>query len=59
MVNILKRLRHDTAGATAVEYGLIVSLIVIAILGALMGVADTNTRVWDEVETRSVDAMTN
>lgn len=59
MVNFLKRLQHDTAGATAVEYGLIVSLIVIAVLGALLGVSDTTTRMWNDVETRSVDAMTN
>jgi pilus assembly protein Flp/PilA len=51
----LKRLLRDNRGATAVEYGLIVALIVIAILGALRGVANENTGLWavitDRVET--------
>jgi pilus assembly protein Flp/PilA len=55
----IKELKDDTSGATAVEYGLIVSLIVIAMLGALQGVASTATDMWDKIETESVDAMTN
>jgi pilus assembly protein Flp/PilA len=42
----LKRLLRDNRGATAIEYGLIVSLIVIAMIGALRGVADENTGLW-------------
>lgn len=42
----IKRLLRDTRGATAIEYGLIVSLIVIAALVALGGVADQNTGLW-------------
>ena len=41
-----KRLLRDDRGATAVEYGLIVSLIVIAMIGALKGVANENTGLW-------------
>ena len=41
-----KRLLRDNRGATAVEYGLIVALIVIAILGAIRGVANENTGLW-------------
>ena len=41
----LKILR-DTRGATAIEYGLIVALLVIAIITALQGVADENTGLW-------------
>lgn len=43
---IFKRLLRDTRGATAIEYGLIVSLVVIACLVALQGVADENNGLW-------------
>ena len=52
----LKHIWNDESGATAVEYGLIASLIVIAMLGALQGVANVNTDVWNKVETASVEA---
>ena len=42
----LKRLLRDTRGATAIEYGLIVSLIVIAIIVAVQGVADETNGLW-------------
>lgn len=57
MANILNRLRQDISGATAVEYGLIVALIVIAMLAALWGVAGETSRMWTLVEERSVEAM--
>ena len=41
----LKILR-DTRGATAIEYGLIVALICIAIMGAMESVANENTGLW-------------
>ncbi len=39
----------DQRGAAAVEYGLIVSLIVIAMLSGLQGVASTTTDLWNTV----------
>ena len=42
----LKKLLRDTRGATAIEYGLIVALVVIAILVSLHSVADENTGLW-------------
>ncbi len=42
----LKRLIGDRSGATAIEYGLIVSLIVVAMIAALEGVANENTGLW-------------
>ena len=50
-----KRLLRDDRGATAVEYGLIVALIVIAMMGALRGVANENTGLW-AVVTQKVTA---
>jgi pilus assembly protein Flp/PilA len=35
MTNVLKRLVADESGATAIEYGLIVALIAVVIIGAV------------------------
>lgn len=57
--SFFKRLQHDNAGATAVEYGLVVGLIAVAMVGALWEVATTSSDMWSEIESRSTDAMTN
>ncbi|QLC23780.1 Flp family type IVb pilin [Parasphingopyxis algicola] len=49
MKNWLGRIVRDERGATAIEYGLIVSLIVIAMVGALVVLADTTTNMWNDV----------
>ena len=49
MVRRKATLRRDQRGATAVEYGLIVSLIVLAMVTALRGVAATTVNMWGEV----------
>jgi pilus assembly protein Flp/PilA len=41
-----QKLLRDNRGATAIEYGLIVGLLVIGIIVALEGVADENTGLW-------------
>lgn len=45
-------LARDARGATAVEYGLIVALIVIAMIAALKQVASANTNMWTSVSTQ-------
>jgi pilus assembly protein Flp/PilA len=47
----LRSLLRDSAGATAVEYGLILALIVIAVVGSMMFVADTTINMWNNVST--------
>jgi pilus assembly protein Flp/PilA len=49
IAHFLKRLGKDNSGATAIEYGLIVSLIVIAIIGALNSFAGESIRMWGTV----------
>ncbi|MBB6122590.1 pilus assembly protein Flp/PilA [Sphingobium subterraneum] len=49
VVHQLKRVRVCQRAATAVEYGLIVSLIVIAMMTALGTVADKTTSMWGNV----------
>jgi pilus assembly protein Flp/PilA len=47
-----QRLLADRRGATAVEYGLIVSLVVIAIIVGVIAVADVTSGMWNNVNTR-------
>jgi pilus assembly protein Flp/PilA len=55
--NIAKELVDDTCGATAIEYGLILALIAIAIIVAVQNVATTTVTMWNNVSDRSVSAM--
>ena len=50
------KLLRDTRGATAIEYGLIVALIVIAMMAALEGVANENTGLWAIVKEKVTTA---
>jgi pilus assembly protein Flp/PilA len=45
----VRALWAERRGATAVEYALILALVVLAIMGALIAVADENTNVWNNV----------
>lgn len=52
----LRSLYRDRRGATTIEYGLILVMVVIAIISALRGVADQNTGMWALVSSRSQEA---
>ncbi len=41
-----EQLQRDNRGATAIEYGLIVALIVIAIIVSVQGVASETNGLW-------------
>lgn len=56
---ILPELLRDQRGATAVEYGLICALIVIAMLGALGSVAQETILMWNGVSEKSSEALDN
>lgn len=43
------RLARDRRGATAVEYGFIVALIVITIIVSIQALAGANTAIWNNV----------
>jgi len=55
MIRLLQDVGRDDRGATAVEYGLIISLVVLAMIGALGGVADTTINMWNNVATEVVE----
>jgi len=48
----LRRICADDRGATAIEYGLIVALIVIAMMGSLQLFASSSIAMWSDVETK-------
>lgn len=50
------KFRNDKNGATAIEYGLIVSLIFIVIVAAVKNVAATNNENYDTITTAIDDA---
>ena len=45
----MARFCRNTRGATAIEYGLIVSLIVIAMIASLQRLAGSTINVWNNV----------
>lgn len=55
MFRLIERLAQDEQGATAVEYGLIVSLIVIAMISALGNVAGSTINMWNNVSNEVAD----
>ena len=52
MLELIRRIEKCEQGATAVEYGLIVSLIVLAMLTSLSSVAISTTKMWNDVTTK-------
>jgi pilus assembly protein Flp/PilA len=49
MIHVLRQLARSRRGATAVEYGLILSLVVLTMLAALQGLANTTSGMWNNV----------
>ncbi|TPG54553.1 Flp family type IVb pilin [Sphingomonas glacialis] len=56
IVRLLKSVLGDNRGATAVEYGLIIALIVIAMVVSLTGLANTTIGMWGNVNTKVTTA---
>jgi len=53
------RLIKDKSGATAVEYGLILAMIVLAILVALNSLASETIALWSSVSDKSAAAISD
>ena len=54
-----KRILRDNRGATAVEYGLILGLLFLAIIVVVQAVAGEVIESWTYVESTSTDAMSS
>lgn len=59
LTKILTKIGTDNSGATAVEYGLIAALVVLAAVGGFQAVGNSNTTGWGGVEQKVTDAMGN
>jgi len=57
MKRLISALIHDQMGATAIEYGLICSLIILAMLTALQGFAAENLKTWNSVSSATQQAV--
>lgn len=57
MINFLTRLCRDQAGATAVEYGLILALIFLAMVGAVGSFSNSVINTWSTVTETSQAAV--
>ena len=57
MVEFLRNLGRDTRGATAVEYGLILALIFLAMIGGLQAFGASATTMWSRIATAAAAAM--
>lgn len=58
MINLIKKIAHDTRGATAVEYGLILALVFLAMIGAVSGFGQSAIKMWDGVSAKFLTAST-
>ena len=52
MVEFLKNLKRDDRGATAIEYGLIVALIFVAIMGSVSTFGQEAIGIWTKISTK-------
>jgi pilus assembly protein Flp/PilA len=57
MLNTIRRIVRSEDGATAVEYGLIVSLIVLVMFAGLKNVGDGTVNMWNKVSNKVVNAQ--
>jgi pilus assembly protein Flp/PilA len=56
MLDLIRGIFKCQSGATAIEYGLIAALIVIAMVGSLGSFASTSTLMWGTVSNKVVTA---
>ncbi len=56
MLRLLRAVARDNKAATAVEYGLIITLIFIAIIVAVTNTANGTIRMWNSISNKVVNA---
>lgn len=56
MIRFLTRLGRDANGATAVEYGLILALIFLAMMGGVTTFGQNATGMWNKVSNKMSSA---
>ena len=53
---LIARILRDVRGGTAIEYGLIAALVVIAMIASFRGVADATTGLWNNINSKITSA---
>ncbi len=56
-IDILKKIRKDESGATAIEYGLIAALVSVAAIGALTAMGTSLQTMFTTVSTALASAV--
>ncbi len=56
-INILKKIRKDESGATAIEYGLIAALVSVAAIGALTAMGGSLNAMFQAVSNSLTTAV--
>ncbi len=59
MIRLMQRLLADRKGGTAIEYGLIASVIIITMLASFIQLANSTTGIWGNVNNKIDDARNN
>jgi pilus assembly protein Flp/PilA len=54
---LMKNLVEDQSGATAIEYGMILALVALAIIGSLSAMAGETIQMWNNVARDVVAAI--
>jgi pilus assembly protein Flp/PilA len=56
MIRLIGRLLRDNRGGTAIEYGFILALVVLALMAALVAFASASLDIWTNVSDKVVSA---
>ena len=56
-IRLLRRLRSDKRGATAIEYGLIVALIAVAMMGGMKALGGGANGMWGRLSNEVTNNM--
>lgn len=57
MIEFLKQLEDDISGATAIEYGLILALVFLAIIASVGAFGATAIEMWNTISNTAGEAM--
>ena len=52
LIDLFRKLARDCRGGTAIEYGMIVALIVIAMVASFASLANTTVGMWTNVNNK-------
>lgn len=59
LLSIFRSIIADKQGATAIEYGLILAMVFLAMVGAVQAFGEEMTDLFNDVSSQSVSAMKN